>query len=445
MKDTGKNSGQSRLITRRQTLQGAGVLGLGLALSGLAAPAVRAQGRKEIRFLNCETGKDTLAFFDRIAKEYQEKTGIEVRVDSVPLGEAFTKITNGIRSGTPYDVANVGFIGHVLLLADQGQIVPLNELTDPYEWGNNILFPMDGKVYWYPFDYNLSVIYYRKDLYEKLGLSLPDTWDQFVSNCQATIEGRRKGCIFPIGSNGATNWMSVAFMWAEGVKLFDDQWNVTLDAEGMKSKAAAYLDFMEKLYPTMPPGAIQADYATVLSNVVGGTVAHGPYAGRVLEAAERDNPQVAENLGIMPYMDSAGKNKAVSHGYDGWVVLKTDNTGPAMEFMRWMTTDRLVDFLHTAPVHFQPARLDIYDNDQWRSNPLITKYADQIEVMRKMVTDDEMLVTSIDTQGPAPDIRPGKVFEGFVMPEMLQDKLIKGMSSTEAVEKAAARMRELIK
>ncbi|WP_043540460.1 ABC transporter substrate-binding protein [Salinarimonas rosea] len=432
------------LVTRRRVLQGASALGLGLAMTGVAAPALRAQGGRPIRFLNCETGRDTLAFFDRIKAEYEAQTGVEVVVDSVPLGEAFTKITNGIRSGTPYDIANVGFVGHVLLLADEGHIVPLNELTDPYEWGNNILFPVDGKVYWYPFDYNLSVIYYRKDLYEKHGLTVPDTWDGFVANCEATVDGRQKGCLFPIGSNGATNWMSFAFMWAEGVELFDDAWNVVLDNETMKPKAAAYLDFMERLYPTMPPGAIQADYATVLSNIVGGTIAHGPYAGRVLEAAERDNPAVAEQLDIMPYMDQSGQRKAVSHGYDGWVVLNTDNTGRAMDFMRWLTTDRLIDFLHTAPVHFQPTRLDIYDNDQWRSNPLISKYSGQIETMRRMVSDDSMLVTSIDTQGPHPDTRPGKVFEAFVMPEMLQDKLIRGLSSAEAVDRAAARMRELV-
>lgn len=437
-------NGKKRLITRRQTLQGVGGVGLGLAASGLAAPMTRAQGGAPIRFLNCETGKDTLAFFGKAAQEYRDKTGVEVIVDSVPLGEAFTKITNGIRSGSPYDVANVGFIGHVLLLAEQGQIVPLNELTDGYEWGNNILFPIDGKVYWYPFDYNLALIYYRKDLYEEKGLSLPDTWDAFAGNCEALVEGRRKGCLFPIGSNGATNWMSFAFMWAEGVKLFDDQWNVILDSDEMKPRAAAYLDLMARLYPTMPPGALQASYSDVLSNVVGGAVAHGAYAGRVYEAAERDNPDLAANLGIMPYMDSKGERKAASHGYDGWVVLNTPNTGPAMEFMRWLTVDRMVDFLHTAPVHFQPTRLDIYDDPRWRDNPLIRKYGAEIDLMRNLVTDESIVVTSIDTQGPAPDVRPGKIFESFVLPEMLQNKILRGEDSGEAVSKAAARMREIV-
>lgn len=442
MRDLGKGK---RLLTRRQSLKGLGATGLAAAgLTTLAAPAVKAQSGRPIRFLNSETGRESLAFFDRIRQEYEELTGIEVIVDSAPLGESFTKITNGIRSGTPYDVATVGFIGQVLLLAEEGHIVPVNELTDTHDWGNNILFPVDGQVFWYPFDYNLSVIYYRKDLYEANGLSVPDTWDAFVANCEATMEGRRRGCLFPIGSNGATNWMSFAFMWAEGVRLFDDDWTVVLDSDEMRPKAAAYLDMMARLYTTMPPGALQASYADVLSNMVAGTLAHGPYAGRVIEAAERDNPEVAANLDIMPYMDSAGGQKAVSHGYDGWIVMNTDNTGPAMDFMRWLTTERMVDFLHTAPVHFQPARLDIYEDDRWRDNPMVEKYAGIIEMNRRFITDDSVILTSIDTQGPRPDVRPGKVFESFILPEMLQNRILREMDAAEAVSQAAAAIRELI-
>ena len=432
------------LLTRRQTLQGIGATGFGLAASGLAAPAVRAQSGRPIRFLNCETGKDTLAFWAQAAKEYQEKTGIEVVVDSVPLGESFTKITNGIRSGTPYDVANVGFIGHVLLLAEEGHIVPLNELTDQHKWGNNILFPIDGDVYWYPFDYNLALIYYRQDLYDELGLSTPTTWDAFVNNCEATVDGRRKGGLFPIGSNGATNWMSMGFMWAEGVELFDDDWNVIIDNDEMKPKAAAYLDMMARLYPTMPPGTLQASYADVVSNLVAGTVAHGAYAGRVLEAADRDNPDLAANLAVMPYMDSDGTQTAVNHGYDGWVVLNTDNTGPAMDFMRWLTGPKMVDFLHTAPVHFQPARLDLYDDERWRDNEMIQKYSGVVETMKNLITDPSVVLTSIDTQGPNVDVRPGKVFESFALPEMIQNRILNDMDAGEAVSMAAEAMRKAI-
>lgn len=434
-----------RGVTRRTTLKGLGGVGAGLALSGLAAPALRAQTSRPIRFLNAETGKATLAFFDKATQEYQDKTGIEVIVDSVPLDDAFTKITNGIRSGTPYDIGTSGFIGQVLILAQEGHIVPLNELTDDYEWGQNILFPIDGKVYWYPYDYNLALIYYRTDLYEAGNLSIPTTWDAFLGNCQATEEGRRKGCLFPIGSNGAANWMSFAFMWADGVKLFDDDFNVIIDNEEMKPKVAAYLDFMKRLYPTMPPGALQASYSNVLSNLVAGTVTHGAYSGRVFEAAARDNPDMADNLSIYPYMDSSGQRTAASLGYDGWFVLDTDNKGPAVDFMRWLTTDKFVEYLHTAPMNFQPTRLDIYDDPKWRENELITRFNANVETMRSLITDESVVITSIDTQGPRPDVRPGKVFQSFVMPEMLQNVLLQDMAPDEAVTAAAAKMRDVIK
>ena len=440
-----KNPAKSKpLPTRRQIIKGLGAAGLGLGLSALPFPALKARAGRPIRFLNTETGRDTLAFFARIAREYQDRVGVEVIVDSVPLSESFTKITNGIRSGMPYDVASVGFIGQVLLLAEEGHIVAVNELTDPHQWGNNILFPIDNQVFWYPFDYNLSVIYYRKDIYEEKGFSLPSTWDEFVANSEASVEGRRRGSLFPIGSNGAANWMSFAFMWAEGVRLFDDDWNVILDNGEMAPKAAAYLDMMARLYRTMPPGALQASYADVLSNMVAGSLTHGPYAGRVVEAAHRDNPDIAAELDIMPYMDRSGKQTAVSHGYDGWIVLNTDMVGPAMEFMRWLTNDRMVDFLHTTPIHFQPARLDIYDNDRWRDNALIRKYSHILERNRRFITDDSVILTSIDTQGPHTDVRPGKVFESFALPEMLQNKILRGVESGEAVARAAARMREVI-
>ena len=362
----------------------------------------------------------------------------------MPLAESFTKIINSIHAGQPYDIATVGFIGQVLLLADEGHIVPVNELTERHKWGNNILFPVDNWVFWYPFDYNLSVIYYRKDIYQENGLSAPTTWDEFAHNAEASVKGRRRGCLFPIGSNGATNWMSFAFMWAEGVRLFDNAWNVILDNDEMAPKASAYLDMMARLYKTMPPGALQASYADVLSNMVAGTLAHAPYAGRLLEAAHRDNPAIAAELDIMPYMDSAGRRTAVNHGYDGWVVLNTDNLGRTMEFMQWLTNDRMVDFLHTAPVHFQPARLDIYENERWRDNPLIQKYGHVLETNRRFITDDSVILTSIDTQGPGPDIRPGKAFESFVLPEMLQNKILRGMDSAAAVARAAERLRAVI-
>ena len=431
-------------LSRRSVLKAAGAIAGGVVAGGLAAPAVHAQGTKTIRFLNTETSIDSIRALKVAAAEYEKQFGTKVVIDSVPLDGAFTKVTTSLRGGTPYDIATFAFVGHVLILASEGHLVPLNELTDKYKWGPNILFPIDGKVYWYPFDYNLAWIYYRKDLYEKNKLSVPKTWADFLKNAQTLNGDGRAGALYPIGSNGATNWLSPGFMWAEGAKIFDDKWNIVFDSAEIGPKVAAYLDFFGELYKTMPSGASQASFGEVLSNFTSDKVAHTAYAGRLIEGLERNNPKLADQYGIMPYMDSAGKAQAVNHGYDGWVVLKTPQSDEAMKFMRWFTENQFINFLHTAPLHFQPPRLDVYEDARWRAHPLIEKHAAAVEEMRRFLTDKNIILTSIDTQGPSPSLKPGKIFEAFVFPEMLQNKCLKGMASAECVKVAADRMRQVI-
>ena len=265
-----------------------------------------------------------------------------------------------------------------------------------------------------------------------------------IKPIDSTLLGDAAHPMYPIGSNGATNWLSPGFMWAEGVKLFDDRWNVIIDNAEMAPKVTGYLDFFAELYKTMPAGASQASFGEVLSNFASDKVGHTAYAGRIIEALERTSPQLATKYGITPYMDSKGQAQAVNHGYDGWVVLKTPNSDESMKFMSWFTENHYINFLHTAPLHFQPPRLDVYEDERWRAHPLIEKHQAAVNQMRTFITDKSIRLTSIDTEGPEPDLRPGKVFEAFVIPEMLQNKILKGMSSAEALKTAAEKMRRVI-
>lgn len=436
--------GTSLNIDRRALIRVAGAVGAGLAANTLGSPVVWGQSKKTLRFLNTETSIDSIRALKVACAEYERQFGTQIVVDSVPLDDAFTKVTTSLRGGQPYDIATFAFVGHVLLLQAEGQLMPLTELTNKYKWGPKILFPIKNEVYWYPYDYNLAWIYYRKDLYEQKGLSIPKTWADMLKNSQTLNADGRSGSLFPIGSNGATNWLSPGFMWAEGVKLFDDKWNVTIDSTEMAPKVSRYLDFFAELYRTMPSGTSQASFGEVLSNFSSDKVAHTAYAGRIIETLERTSPALATKYGITPYMDSEGKAKAVNHGYDGWVVLKTANSDESMKFMSWFTENQYINFLHTAPLHFQPPRLDVYDDARWRAHPLIEKHKDAVETMRNFIVDKSIILTSIDTEGPAPDLRPGKVFEAFVFPEMLQNRILKNMAAGDCVKAAGEKMRKVI-
>jgi multiple sugar transport system substrate-binding protein len=112
--------------------------------------------------------------------------------------------------------------------------------------------------------------------------------------------------------------------------------------------------------------------------------------------------------------------------------------------MKWFTENQYINFLHTAPLHFQPPRLDVYEDARWRAHPLIEKHKDAVETMKNFIVDKSVILTSVDTEGPAPDLRPGKVFEGFVIPEMLQNRILKNMPAADCVKAAGDKMRKLI-
>lgn len=57
--------------------------------------------------------------------------------------------------------------------------------------------------------------------------------------------------------------------------------------------------------------------------------------------------------------------------------------------------------------------------------------------------DSKVRLSSVDLIGPSIDLRPCKVFDSNVMPEMLQNKVLKNMSSADCVKAAANRIRKL--
>lgn len=131
----------------------------------LAAPFVHAQPKVTLRFLNAETAAASQAVLREAGNAYESKFGIKLVVDSSPISGTFAKATAAIKSGTPYDIGTMGFIAHVLQLADGGHLLPMTELVKKYNWGRMAAWKHKGENWFYPYDYNLVSVYYRKDLY----------------------------------------------------------------------------------------------------------------------------------------------------------------------------------------------------------------------------------------------------------------------------------------
>ena len=103
------------------------------------------------------------------------------------------KVTTDIATkGGQFDVLTIGTY-EVPIWAKKGWLVPLDKLGADYDVDD--LLPairaglsVDGKLYAAPFYGESSMIMYRKDLFEKAGLTMPEkpTWD-FIDDAAAKI------------------------------------------------------------------------------------------------------------------------------------------------------------------------------------------------------------------------------------------------------------------
>ncbi|MEM7521480.1 MAG: ABC transporter substrate-binding protein [Pseudomonadota bacterium] len=82
---------------------------------------------------------------------------------------------------------------------------------------------LDGKQWGVPYTYYQWGVYYRKDIYDDLGLSEPSNWDEFKANCQAIIDSGKK--CFTLGSKflwTAAGWFDYLNMRTNGYQFHAD-------------------------------------------------------------------------------------------------------------------------------------------------------------------------------------------------------------------------------
>jgi multiple sugar transport system substrate-binding protein len=441
---------RSKDVTRRDFLKVAGAAGAVGAVTLAHGPFVHAQKKVTLRVINQEPDPGTIKFFETAFAEWENKTGVKVMLDTVPGGEMFPKFSAAIKAGNPYHIGNELFIGNINIMADEGWIIPVTPLIKKLgmdDFGPKILYPMKGEVWWYPYDYNFAHWFYRKDIFKQKGLKEPKSWPEFIECAKACTIPEKKmfGACQGIGNGLWVDWTNTAFMWAEGIKFFDDKWNVTMDSPEMKPKMIGFLHFFKELYNYLPPGMTQISWGDYTKLFTSEAVAMSPYSGRMVHHIDQYSPHLADQFGIFPYPDKSGKSSAINMGYDGWVVAKTDLAEEAMKLLEWLVTDKLIDFYATLAIHYQPTRLSIYEDPRWKALPMVKKYAGIVEDMKAFLTRKDLIIDGVDIQGPAVDPRPGKIPRKFVMSTMFQNLVLKNLPPEECLKIAADSVREIMK
>jgi len=184
----------------------AGLL-VGVLLAVLGAAAARAQQPVRLTFWSWRV-EDKWAY-DRMIRVFQQRNpGITVEFIPYKATEYNTILSSALTAGKGPDIIHLRAYGGLETFAAPGFILPLDTTKVP----ELRRFPLqmlagarsrkDGQIYGVPFATQTLVIYYNKKIFAQHNLSVPRSWDEFLTVLRTLKE---KG-VLPLANGGKEGW-----------------------------------------------------------------------------------------------------------------------------------------------------------------------------------------------------------------------------------------------
>jgi sorbitol/mannitol transport system substrate-binding protein len=272
----------------------------------------------------------------------------DITVEWVTLEENVLrqKVTTDIATkGGQFDVLTIGTY-EVPIWAKKEWLVPLDNLGADYEIDD--LLPairaglsLDGKLYAAPFYGESSMVMYRKDLFEKAGLTMPDqpTWDFIADAARKTTNKAAE--VYGICLRGKAGWgENMAFLTAMsnsfGARWFDENWKPQFDQPEWKDTLTFYVDLMKE---AGPPGASSNGFNENLALFNSGKCAM--WIDATVAASFVTNPKdssVADKVGFaLAPNKGLGKNANWLWAWSLAIPAGSQKVEAAEKFIAWAT------------------------------------------------------------------------------------------------------------
>jgi sorbitol/mannitol transport system substrate-binding protein len=202
---------------------------------------------------------DDMIIMQRLSSKWEQQTGNKINWVILEENVLRQKVTTDIATkGGSYDVITIGAY-ETPIWGKKGWLTGLDDFKD-YDY-DDLLAPVkaglsvDGKLFAVPFYAESSFTMYRKDLFEKAGLTMPEhaTYEQikqFADKLTDKADGVSGICL-----RGKAGWgENMAFLGTlvntNGGRWFDMQWQPQITSEPWETAIKYYIDLMKADGPT---------------------------------------------------------------------------------------------------------------------------------------------------------------------------------------------------
>jgi ABC-type glycerol-3-phosphate transport system substrate-binding protein len=242
-----------------------------------------------------------------IAPEFEALSGVKVRFEKVPPGQIRQKAMLDLTSKTATYATHAADPMYYPLYVSNKWVEPLDRfvgdsaLTDPAWFQYDDVLKawrdansVDGKLYGMPYDGEVTVQVYRKDLYDAKGLKPAQTLDEFVRNAQAVHDPNNR--VWGMAVRGFAGAGQNMYIYPSIFRAFGGSWMEGSKIRVNGGEAVKALDWYVDVQSKYAPAAVRnwnwPDIADAFSQ---GTL--GVYIDAHSSAAVLNNPEKSKVIG----------------------------------------------------------------------------------------------------------------------------------------------------
>ncbi|MCY1696170.1 ABC transporter substrate-binding protein [Curtobacterium sp. SL109] len=294
------------LTTRLLAIGGATVLIGGLAgCSSGGSADTGGGGDVEITY-QADNSPATAATAKPLIAAFEEANpGVTVKFDTRPQGtEGDNLVKTQLSTGEMADVFNYNSGSLMQALNPDNTLVDLSDQS----WTKDVdeqftkVVSTDKGVYGAPIGTSFGgAVMYNKKVYADLGLKVPTTWDEFISNSEAIKDA---GTVTPVIQTYGDTWTSQLFVLGDFANITAQQANwaskYTANKESYaKDPALAGFDHLAEV---KDKGLLNQDFASAtqangLKMLADGTGAQYPMLTNAISTLQQDSPDAVDDIG----------------------------------------------------------------------------------------------------------------------------------------------------
>lgn len=307
---------------RRKALQHGAALGAVAATGALVPVGAQAQADSlapyqsaKVNWRQVEGESISVAvipasYFDNLivlAPQFEALTGIKLRFEKVPPGQIRQKAMLDLSSKTGTFATHAADPMYYPLYVSNHWVDPLDKylndatLTDP-AWFNyaDIIKAwrdadsIDGKPYGIPYDGEVTVQVYRKDLYQAKGLKPADTYDELLANAKTLNDPTNR--LYGLALRGFAGAGQNMYVYPSLLRGFGGGWFSGKDLVVNSPEAVRALDwYVNALTQYAPPAVRNWNWPDIADAFSQGTLAC--YIDAHSSAAVLNNPEKSKVVG----------------------------------------------------------------------------------------------------------------------------------------------------